>query len=175
MSDIQVTKAEMLRRIEEGYKSFNQLISTWTDEQLTKPGPEGWSVKDHLAHLAAWEAGIVALLRKENLWEAMGVDKDVLSKIEDEDEQNALIHDHDQHLSLAEVRAAFEDAHQQLVSTINKLTDADLVKSYRHFQPDEPGDDDGQPIWPRIVGHSYGHYEDHTPWIKAIVDRNSGK
>jgi hypothetical protein len=117
----------------------------------------------------------VAVLHKENRWEAMGLDKDVLAKTEDEDEENALVHDHYQHLSLAEVRAAFENAHHQMVSTINKLTDADLLRSYKHFQPDELGDDDGQPIWPRIVGNSYGHYEEHTPWIKSLIDSNSGK
>jgi hypothetical protein len=169
MSDIEVTKAEMLRRIDEGYKAFKQLLNTWSDEQLTKAGPEGWSVKDHLAHLAAWEMGIVALRRKENRWEAMGLPKDIMSQIKDEDDLNERIHNNSRDHSLAEVRAAFEDAHQQMVSAISNLTDADLVKTYSYFQPDEPGDDDGQPIWPRIVGNTYGHYEEHTPWIKTVV------
>lgn len=172
MSDIQVTKAELLRRLDEGYKAFKQMLSAWSDEQLTKPGPEGWSVKDHLAHLAVWEAGIAALLRKENRWEAMGLPKDIVSRNLDEDELNALIHNHDHDLSLAEVRAAFENAHQQMVSAINSLTDADLVKTYSSFQPDEPGDEDGRPVWPWIVADSYGHYEEHTPWIKAVIANN---
>jgi hypothetical protein len=175
MSDIEVTKTELLRRIEEGYKSFEQVLSTWNDDQLTKPGPEGWSVKDHLVHLAAWEVGIAALLRKENRWEAMGLDKDVFSKIDSEDELNALIQEKNRKRSLAEVRAAFEDAHRQMVNAINDLTDADLVKPYSYYQPDEPGEPDNRPIWPRIVGNSYGHYEEHTPWIKAVVDFNSAK
>lgn len=172
MSDIEVTKAELLRRMDEGYKQFKQLLSTWTDEQLTKPGPEGWSVKDHVAHLAAWEAGIAALLRKDNRWEAMGLPKDITSRDLDENQLNALIHEHDHKHSLTEVRAAFEDSHRQMASAINSLTDADLVKTYSYFQPDEPGDDDGRPIWPRIVGNSYGHYEEHTPWIKTVIESN---
>src|SRR5690242_3764495 len=75
MSDIQVTKAEMSRRIITGYDALKQLLSTWTDEQLVTPGgPDGWSVKDHLAHLAVWERGEAAILRHEDQLKAMGLD-----------------------------------------------------------------------------------------------------
>src|SRR5689334_11263474 len=120
MSDAEVTKAELLRRIEAGYSSFEKLLSTLSDEQLTTPGgPDGWSVKDHLAHLASWEAGIAALLRHENRWEAMGLEKDVIAKTENVDQMNTLVYQNSKTRSLAEVRAAFEDAHKQLVAAIN--------------------------------------------------------
>ena len=48
-----------------------------SDEQMTKPGPSGWSIKDHLAHLAVWEMGIAELLRRRPRFAAMQVEEAV--------------------------------------------------------------------------------------------------
>ncbi len=173
MSDVEVTRAELIRRIEEGRRHLDQMLSTLTDEQLTTPGgPDGWSVKDHLAHLAAWETGQAAMLRRENRWVAMGYGE---TEPTDTDEINAVIYKLNKNRSLPEVRAALDDAHQQLIRAINNLSEADLFKTYSYYQPQEPGEDDGQPIWPRIVGNSFGHYEEHEPWIKEVLAGNSGR
>ena len=32
-----------------------EAIAGLTDEQMSRPGPEGWSIKDHLNHLTVWD------------------------------------------------------------------------------------------------------------------------
>ena len=40
-----------LQRAREGVL---EAVSGLTDEQASRPGADGWSIKDHLAHLTAW-------------------------------------------------------------------------------------------------------------------------
>src|SRR5437868_1535935 len=171
MSEIKVTTAEMISRIENGYKALQTLLNTWTDEQIVTPGgPDGWSVKDHLAHMAAWERGQAALMRREDRWKAMALSSDT----HDIEDMNKTIYANNRDRSLVDVRADLAEAHQQLVLALDSLTDADLLKTYWYYNPDEPGEDDGDPIWPLVVGNSYGHYEEHEPWMKEIIANPGG-
>ena len=69
-----------------------------------------------------------------------------------------------------EVLQFFADAHQRLVEAIQSLTDDDLKRSYDYYAQKPAADDspDRMVIW-SVVGNSYGHYEEHQPWIDAIV------
>ena len=170
MPDSEVTKADLLQHIRDSYQSLQQLISTWTDQQIVTPaGPDGWSIKDHLAHLATWERGQAAMLRREDRWAAMGLTMETAIKAENTDAINKLLYAQNRDRTLAEVRAALQDAHQQLIKAVEKLTEADLRKTYSYYQPDEPGEDDGRSIVKFLIDNSYGHYEEHTPWIKALI------
>src|SRR5215469_9626948 len=49
-------KAALLAMIQADYEQFEALLATLRAEQMTIPGVNGsWSVKDNLAHLAAWQ------------------------------------------------------------------------------------------------------------------------
>ena len=64
-----VSTAELLSRTKLGWDSLQAYIKSLTPEQLTVPtDPAGWTVKDHLIHLAVWEDGIVAVLPVEALY-----------------------------------------------------------------------------------------------------------
>jgi hypothetical protein len=67
------------------------------------------------------------------------------------------------------VLAALRDGQQQLLDALDGLTDADLFKTYSHYQPDEPGKDSGAPILGWIAGNTYAHYAEHQGWIQALV------
>lgn len=50
-----IEKAALLDNIQEGYKEFEALLAPLSEEQMTVPGVSGrWSVKDTIAHIAAW-------------------------------------------------------------------------------------------------------------------------
>lgn len=49
------TKAELLAAATRDRDELLHLLSTLTPEQLVQPGAYGWSAKDHVAHLSAWE------------------------------------------------------------------------------------------------------------------------
>ena len=51
----------------------------------------------------------------------------------------------------------------------NRSSDADLRKTYSHYQPDEPGEDSGEPIMRWVAGNTYEHYAEHQEWIEALI------
>jgi hypothetical protein len=50
----------VMEPIEESWNQLNAAIEALGPEALNTTGPDGWAVKDHLAHLAAWEASLIA-------------------------------------------------------------------------------------------------------------------
>ena len=162
-------KAELLKRIGLARTALEETIRPLSDAKLVAPGPyEGWSVKDHLAHLATWEQGMAALLQQRPRYAAMGVDeKTYLSA--DADGLNAVIYQNHKDRSPAEVRAALREAQHDLLAALAGLSDADLFRTYSHYQPDEPGKDSGEPILNWIAGNSYEHYAEHQVWIEAMI------
>ena len=76
MSDFQVTTTELVSRMQKGWDDFQAYLKTLTLEQVTQPtDAAGWTVKDHIIHLATWEDGVYALLEKQPRHEQMGLDK----------------------------------------------------------------------------------------------------
>ena len=62
-----ISKAELLARIQSGWDQFSAFLTTLTPEQLTRPtDAAGWTVSDHLSHIAFWEGSIPAWLRGQS-------------------------------------------------------------------------------------------------------------
>jgi uncharacterized protein (TIGR03083 family) len=152
--------------MERGWNDFDAYLNTLAEEQLTTPtDAAGWTAKDHVIHLAIWEAGIFALLNAQPRWEGMGIDRETFVS-DDFDRMNAVIQQRYRDMALDEVLKTFRDGHQRLVAKIQSMSDEDLQLPYRHYQPDSDRD---APVWHLISGNTFGHYEEHTPWIAAIV------
>jgi hypothetical protein len=167
MPDDEISKDNLLRRMREGWETFQNYIGTLSEEQLTGPmDAAGWTAKDHLIHLAMWEDGIYALLNGQPRYEAMGVDRTTWEK-GDVDETNAVIQKRYRDMPLEEVRQTFRRVHERLMTKIESMGEAELLLPYRHYAPDS---DREQPVFWWIVGNTFGHYEEHTPWIAAIVE-----
>jgi uncharacterized protein (TIGR03083 family) len=161
------SKGELLRRMRAGWDDINRYLNTLTEEQMTKPtDAAGWTVKDHIIHLAMWENGMTGLLNRQPRWEAMGVDKETWEK-HDTDGTNAEIQRRYHSMPLAQVLQTFQDSHRGLVAKIESMDEADLLKSYGAYEP--PETDDQRPVWHWIVGNTFMHYYEHRPWMEAIV------
>jgi hypothetical protein len=165
--DVQFSKAELLRRIQAGWDKFQGYIGSLTEEQLTVPtDAAGWRTQDHIAHLSVWEDSAYALLMSESRWKIMGVDEATWDA-HDIDEINAVIKGRHENKTLDEARTLLQTSHRQLLEKIESMTDAELQLPFSHYVSDSSNSD---PVWFWIVGNSYGHYEEHTPWIEAIVN-----
>jgi hypothetical protein len=161
---------DLLARIAEGWVVLHQRIAPLSPAQLTTPGPEGgWSVKDHLAHLATWEGMLVALLEGKPIHTAFGIDHAEYDALESTDALNAVIAEQHKDRSLDEAMQRSEETHAQVVAKISALSDEDLLKPLTHFQPDDPDGPDERPVLVKIIGDTYGHYAEHLPWIEAIL------
>jgi hypothetical protein len=165
------TKTELLADIERAWAALSSLLDRLTDAQMTTlRDAQGWTVKDHVIHLTAWERSLVFFLQGKPRHDGLGVDAAVYLNGPD-DEINAVIRQQRQHVPLAEARAQFRRIHQQLLTVLQPLTEADLNRRYRHYLPDEPGDGDGPPALQVISGNSAHHFAEHLAWIQALVER----
>jgi len=166
LEDDSISKEELLENMEQGWEDFNAYLDTLSPEQLTEPtDAAGWTAKDHVIHLAAWEDGVYALLVGLDRWEQMGVDRETWDT-NDYDAINAVLHEYYYDLTPAEVLGSFKRTHQRLVKTIKGLHEDDLALPYNTY---EPGSRQDHPVILTIVGNTYEHYEEHQPWIEAIV------
>jgi uncharacterized protein (TIGR03083 family) len=161
------TTEKLLARIADGWAALNQRIAPLGSAQLTAPGPDGgWSVKDHLAHLATWEGMLVALLEGKPIHTAFGVSRAEYDALDSTDALNAVIAGRNSGKSLDEVLRQREETHAQLVALIGALPDENLSQPITFFQPDDP---DERPVLGKIIGDTYEHYAEHLPWIEEIL------
>ncbi|MDX2161907.1 MAG: ClbS/DfsB family four-helix bundle protein [bacterium] len=171
----EVSVAELKRRIAAGWEALWAYLDSLTLEQITGPNDAaGWTVKDHVAHLAAWEDGIAALLAGKSRLEAMNIDKAMWQQ-HDYDVMNAKIQADHRDLSWDDVKAHYQRVHERLNAALDALSDADLMRTIETYDVDrEPApfdahDQDRWVIW-YVVGNTFGHYEEHQPWMWAIVN-----
>lgn len=163
-----MNKVELVTQIEASRAALAAVIGHLSDAQLTQMTDNGWAGKDHLAHLAAWEAGIAALLQKQVRYEAMNVDAETF-RHGDEEAVNEMIYERNRQRPLADILAFFHESHQQLMATLASLSDEDLQKTYSFYQPNEPGEDSGAPIIGWVIGNTYEHYDLHRPFLAQLA------
>jgi hypothetical protein len=128
----------------------------------------GWTVKDHVAHLAVWAGSLLAVLDRAPRWERMGVSEDVWRTIDEGyDAINDVIWHGHRHLTGAEARALLEREHRALEERVRTMTDAALATPYRELQP--WADDETAPVSACILGNTADHYDEHRAYIQAIL------
>jgi hypothetical protein len=120
-------------------------IDGLSDAQMTETSIDGWSVKDHLLHLAFWDgirAGEVARISAgyDSVWKLTD---------EQDDQLNAMAYDAKKDISLDQAKWEFERSRQQLLNVLDHVTERGLDGSLY-------GD----------AGLYSGHEAQHTEWIK---------
>jgi uncharacterized protein (TIGR03083 family) len=149
------TKAELLARMRTARARLETILAGLDEATLAAPGPEGWSVKDHLAHLAAWERKVLANLVGRASHEALGVPEAVY-KSGDWVQINEYVRAPDKDRPVAEVVAEFRRVYPIITQRVAELPDEQLF-----------GADDS--LLNNIAGNTYGHDEEHRPWIEAVL------
>jgi len=156
--------------IETGWDELNALIDSLGPQGLTLTGPDGWAVKDHLVHIAAWELSLLGLLEGADRRSAMGVpDAD-----EETDAINAAVWALHRGKTPEEARAYSRDTHAALMALLGRLSEADLERPYNHFQPNDPRDpNDNRPAVDWVAGNTWEHYAEHIGWINQLTRDSS--
>lgn len=166
------TKAELLSEIESSWSKLNMALDRLREVQLTSPkDAEGWAVKDHLTHMAAWERSVVFLLQGKPRHEGLGVDEALyLNDLNgNDDDINAVIQKQGAEMPPAEALAELRSVHNQLMSLLDGLSDEDLQKPYSHYLPNEPGEPDNNPVLYKIHGNTTNHFNEHLGWIQSLI------
>ena len=157
--------------IEKGWNELNALVDLLGDEGLLLTGDDGWAVKDHLAHVAAWEASLIGLLDGSDRADAMGI---AASDDEDTDSINAAIWSLHHGETPAQAVRYFRETHASVTRLVGELTDADLQLSYNHYQPSQPRDpSDDRPVLEWVAGNTWEHYTEHLDWINQLIKDKS--
>ncbi len=163
-----IGKTELLAEIDRDWAALQDALSRLTPEQLTElRDPQGWSAKDHLTHLAAWERSVVYFLEGKPRHEALGVDQATYER--ETDTINAVVQQRTADLSLDEALTDLSNVHARMLTLLEPLGDDDLFKPYSAFLPDEPGEGDGPPAVEVISGNSAEHFREHLEWIRELV------
>jgi hypothetical protein len=120
-------------------------IEGLSDELMSEPSLDGWSVKDHLTHLALWDdirASEVARISAghQSAWRMTGGQDEAY---------NALTHDLRVILSVEQARWELATSRQRLLDSIAQATERGLDAS----------------LYGEAGLHS-GHEEEHTGWIR---------
>src|SRR6266851_7305219 len=108
--------------IEKAWNELAALVDTLGTEKLELTGSGRWAVKDHLAHIAAWELSLIGLLNGEDRLTAMGVP----GAGEDTDAINEAIWLAHRHDSAEQALALSRGTHAALMERLGATSDADL-------------------------------------------------
>jgi uncharacterized damage-inducible protein DinB len=120
-------------------------IDGLNDEALSEESLDGWSVKDHLAHLALWDD--VRAQEVERI--SAGLDSAWRMSDEQDEEFNAMSHTLRRSLSAAQAKWELAASRQRLLDAIAGATERALDASLYG-----------------AAGLRSGHEAEHTAWIR---------
>jgi len=111
-------KTKIQRRMEESHERLLKALDGLSEDEATRKGlTPKWSVKDCLAHIAAWEAvgvGVVEEIGK-GTWKPQAIDREFI------DGFNARAVDERTGRSMREVADEYNAAHAEMKQAVNAL------------------------------------------------------
>ena len=156
-------KKDLMERIETEWLALLHTIEGMTPEQLSAPMVGGWSAKDNLAHLAAWEQFMLHYhLQGKPPHEGLDLDAESLDRL-DETAINAIIYERNRLRSAADVLDNLRRSHAQVLETLDEMSFADLM------QPHFPDDPEERPLLGWVIGNTYEHYREHLQNIERKI------
>jgi len=115
-------REQLLKHYTDARDMLRQAIDGLTDEQMSEPTIDGWSVKDHLAHVAAWDDLRAAEVERI----AAGFDSAWKMTDEQDDAFNDAAYDLRRSISASQARWEFETATRKLLDAIASAPPAAL-------------------------------------------------
>jgi uncharacterized damage-inducible protein DinB len=150
------TVVNLLALIARTRGALEAAVAQMSDDELTSTAG-GWSAKDHLAHVAAWERRLLGEMQGDERAAHFGVDQATFNG--STDELNALIYERHRDDPAATVRAEFQASGEAIHAAFASLSDADLMRPVR---PDDPAVD---ALIDLISWDTYKHYPEHVAAI----------
>lgn len=158
MSQPVIEKMALLEKVQTGYAQFEALLASIPQEQMTIASVDGnWSIKDHLAHLLAWQDRLQELLQA--VLDEQKEPPKPETTFSSTDEVNEYIYQKYKDYPLEEVLAAFRTSYQRVFTTIQAFSQERLNAPFPWYEDDRP-------IWIGIAGDTYEHYEEHKNTIQ---------
>jgi DinB family protein len=139
----------LLRGLHRGYEDLMTELRAAEAQTPARADPEtGWSTRDHVAHLAAWEA--VELARAEGR-SGLPEHLDMLAEVAWRRRRGG---------SLTEALRRFAEVHRRLVSALTDLPETALRRPWNPAFPDS--------LAANIARNTYRHYAEHLPAVRRL-------
>jgi hypothetical protein len=155
-----MTKTDLQDAIQSGRLAFDNLLDTIPEDRMEEPLLDnGWSAKDTIMHLVAWEQRLIgwvnaaaqgdepALPAPGYTWEQM-------------DELNEQTYLQQKHRSLDDILASFHASLNLIFLALDRFDDDTLNSKYL-------GED--SLLWRYFAENTYEHYEEHGEEIRAAL------
>jgi len=161
---------QLLAKIDNSWYQLAEVISDIDGRTLTASGQDGWSIKDHLVHLAAWEWVLLAHIQGHDPVAAIGIGDVDPSNISGINNAVWKLHRDD---SVDDVVLYFRDSHEGLRAELAKLDSTHLLLPYTHYQPNEA--DRYQAVIESVAAETFDHYDEHRRWIEERLAEPAGR
>ena len=153
-----MTKQELIARIEQEWAKLQASLDGLTEEQMHAPvGVGEWSIKDILAHIAAWQSRLITAMFKAE----RGFTPDTTEGGAIVDRLNEQWYREMKDRPFEQVWDDLDSSYHQLLKRIESWSDRDL------FDPKRFAWMRGDPFATYIAGDSYEHYAEHAVHIEA--------
>lgn len=166
------TVSDMAIGIERAWRPYRELIVSLTPEQLDGPTDDaGWTIKDHIAHVTAWQSGITAVLQGRPRFEGMGVAEEDM-ELDDTDAFNARLHDAVASVPVEDVVEEAQLKHEGFMMELEALPEEAVRWSLEKYAPGVNADGQKRTAGDWFWDNSGGHFQEHLECIRAILDEN---
>jgi len=159
--EMEMTRSHLLQLIQSEREVLEAALAQVREDRMDEPGVCGaWSVKDVLAHIAAWEELMVRCLREIQdravpVLVPYGIPDDAL------DELNGQIREENREKPLDQVLEEFQRSYGESVRAVEATPEEELLAVGR---VEELGN---EPLWHMVAANTCWHYRDHGASLEA--------
>jgi hypothetical protein len=156
-----LTKGEMLTLIRREREALDAAVQSLREEQPLRPvQAQGWTGKDIMAHVVAWEQNLIAwteaLLRGET------PDRPAPDESWDDlDAYNEALYRRHKDEPLGDVLERFQRSHREVYTLVEGLSEEELLDA-EHFAWRK-----GDPLWHMVAANTWWHYKEHRESIET--------
>ena len=162
-------KTELLAMIQSDREQLDGILATLSAEQMCQATLEhDWSVKDVLAHIAAWERRCVGWIQAG--FRSEKPDKPEAGYIqEDINKLNEKTFQENRNRSLDDVQSDYRQSYQQILAQVHALSEDDITNPQRFTWTK------GRTLVPYIAANTYEHYQEHIEQIQRWLENKDNE
>jgi hypothetical protein len=154
---------DLLARIRAEWSALLTVVEGLSAEQMATPDAGGWSPKDNLAHLAAWEQWLLRYhLGGEPAHQVLQLDEATFDTF-DETSINALLYERNRDRSVGSILSELKDTNNRVLATLERLSFDDLLAARYADDPQH------RPVLDWVIGNTYEHIHEHRQTIERAI------
>jgi hypothetical protein len=162
-------KQRVLTMLREEFKSWEQLLASLSEEQITAPQlPDNWSIKDVIAHLRAWQQRSIArleaaLLNREPEYPTWPAQFDPEAEGQPHD-LNDWLYARDRDQPCSSVHRNWREGFLRFLDLGQAIPEKDLLDAGRYTWLE------GYALF-AVLQASYEHHREHAEYLEPVLAR----